>query len=412
MGQVLDGESYGRHTRMIRNVLHLLDVSPPIVSGYSTRSQYIILNQRKLGLNPFAVTSPHHPCNSKEEIIKGIRYFRTSISASQIIASLPIFTELYYVDAVCNRILEIAKSNHIDIIHAHSPSLLGLSALRAARKLNLKVVYEIRAFWEDAATASEKYSARSLKYRAVRSLESYICRKSDHVVTISQAMKRDLISRKVPNIKVSVVPNGVDISSFEPEKKNAELLSALGLEDKFIFGYIGTFYDFEGIYDLLDTFDKLHDQEKNAVLVLVGGGETENAIRGKLKELNVDYIKFLGKVPHEKVLDYYALMDVMIYPRKSTRVTEMTTPLKPLEAMALGKPVICSSVGGLVELVGKENGLFFPPENYDILVNCCRMLMHDPVMRKELGTNGKERAINERSWDKIVKKYVGVYDSI
>ena len=397
---------------MTKNVLHLLDVSLPVISGYSTRSKYIILNQRKLGLNPVVITSPHHPYDYSEEINEGTRYFRTSMSVPQILTSLPIFSELYYVNAVYKKILEIAKSNHIDIIHAHSPSLLGLSALKAAKKLNLKLVYEIRAFWEDAAVASGKYSAKALKYRAVRSLESYICRKSDRVVTISQAMKKELISRKIPDTKITVVPNGVDLSGFRLEEKNMALLSSLGLEGKFVFGYLGTFYDFEGIYSLVDAFQKLHEQEKNAALLLVGGGETEGAIRKKLKRLNANYIIFVGKIPHERVLDYYALMDVIVYPRKHTRVTEMTTPLKPLEAMALGKPVICSSVGGLVELVGKENGLFFPPGNYDILVNCCRMLMHDPVMRKELGTNGKERAINERSWDKIVKKYIRVYDSI
>ena len=202
---MFNGETYARQIRMIRNVLHLLDVSLPVVSGYSTRSKYIILSQQKLGLNPFAVTSPHHPYNNNEEINEGIRYFRTSMSGPQILTSLPIFSELYYVNAVYKRILEIAKSNHIDIIHAHSPSLLGLSALKAAKKLNLKVVYEIRAFWEDAAVASGKYSARSLKYRAVRSLESYVCRKSDRVVTISHAMKKELISRRVPNTKITVV---------------------------------------------------------------------------------------------------------------------------------------------------------------------------------------------------------------
>jgi len=397
---------------MIRNVLHLLDVSPPIVCGYSTRSKYIILNQKQLGFNSFAVTSPHHPCSNDQELNDGIKYFRTPTFESKTLSSVPIFTEFYYVNSVYNRILEISKSSPIDIIHAHSPSLLGLSALKAAKKLRLKVVYEIRAFWEDAAVASGKYSSKSIKYKLVRNLENYIIRKSNHVVTISQGMKKELISRRIPDKKLSVVPNGVDLSSFRLAKQNGKLLSALGLEGKFVFGYLGTFYDFEGIYSLLDAFLKLHEQEKDAALLLVGGGETEGILREKLKGLNADYIVFPGKVPNEEVLDYYALMDVMIYPRKSTRITEMTTPLKPLEAMALEKPVICSSVGGLVELVGKENGLFFPPGNQDILVNCCSMLIHDPILRKKLGTNGKERAINERSWDKIVKKYIRVYDPI
>jgi len=397
---------------MIKNVLHLLDVSLPVVSGYSTRSKYIILNQQKLGLNSFAITSPHHPYHTDEEIDEGISYFRTSLYGSSRLKSLPIFAELYYASAVLNRILEIAESKPIDIIHAHSPSLLGLSALRAAKKLGLKVVYEIRAFWEDAAVASGKYSANSIKYRMARSLENYICRKSDFVVTISNAMKKDLVSRGITDTRISVVPNGVDVSSFRLEIKNNELISSLGLKNKFIFGYLGTFYDFEGICDLIDAIYRLHKQGEKVALLLVGGGETESAVQEKLDAINGDYIIFPGKIPHEEVSDYYSLMDAMIYPRKSTRITEMTTPLKPLEAMLFGKPVICSSVGGLLELVGYENALFFPPGNHDILLKCCRALIHDPIMRKKLSIKGRNRAINEKSWDTIVEKYLRIYDSI
>ena len=118
-----------------------------------------------------------------------------------------------------------------------------------------------------------------------------------------------------------------------------------------------------------------------------------------------DDIVFVGKVPHKDVLDYYGLMDVMVYPRKSMRVTELTTPLKPLEAMALGKPVICSSVGGLMELVDTGNGLFFPPGNQDALVDCCLRLLRNPVLREEIGQNGKKRVLIEKDWNKIVREY-------
>ena len=146
-------------------------------------------------------------------------------------------------------------------------------------------------------------------------------------------------------------------------------------------------------------------------LVLVGGGETEARIKHQLDGLLNDDIVFVGEVPHKDVLNYYGLMDVMVYPRKSMRVTEFTTPLKPLEAMALGKPVICSSVGGLVELVGPGNGLFFPPGNRDALIDCCLSLSRNPVLREKLGKRGKKRALIERNWSKIVREYDKIYNS-
>jgi PEP-CTERM/exosortase A-associated glycosyltransferase len=298
---------------------------------------------------------------------------------------------------------------HPDVIHAHSPVLCAIPAILTAKIHRIPIVYEIRAFWEDAAVASKKFSEMSSIYWAIRTIETYVCKRVDRVVTICQAMKSDLVLRGISQDKIFVVPNGVDPIVFENKDKNPNLVSRLGLEEKFVFGYIGTFYDFEGVDDLVDAFHKLHEQEENVALLLVGGGETEGAIKERLKKFNADHIIFVGKVPHEKVFDYYTLVDVMIYPRKSTRVTEMTTPLKPLEAMALGKPIICSSVGGMVELVGIDNGLYFKPGNVNELIECCMRLIRNPLLRKQIGEKGRNRALRERTWKDIINKYADIY---
>ena len=392
------------------SVLHVLDVSFPVISGYSTRSKYIISSQRGIGIDPIALTSPHHICSKDFECIEGIEFFRTNFLKKYSLSSIPSFDEVRFILAVYERILDVAKIRDFDLIHAHSPSLLGLASIWAAKRLGLRVVYEIRAFWEDAAVASRKYSEKSIKYQLTKKLETYVCKHVDRIITISLAMKNDLISRGINEDKLFVVPNGVGRLFFENQARNLHLLSELGLNGKFIFGYIGTFYDFEGVEDLIQSFVRLHYENKDVALLLVGGGEREGEIKEQLERLKVDYIVYVEKVSHEKVPDYYSLMDVMIYPRKSTRVTELTTPLKPLEAMALEKPVVCSSVGGLVELIGTENGLFFSPGRHDQMIDCCLRLIRDPQLRNKLKVNGKKKVLYEKTWTKIAQRYGDIYD--
>ena len=389
--------------------LHVLDVSFPIISGYSSRSKDIIFAQKQIGMRPLALTSPHHPYNGDIEWCDGIEYFRTCIPNRSRLFDIHGNYEIRFVNAVHRRILDVVKANNVNIIHAHSPSLLGLAAIWASKKMGLKVVYEIRAFWEDAAVASGKYQEHSFKYKLVKNLETFVCKHVPRIVTISQAMKNDLVFRGIPAKKVFVVPNGIDLGILNKPVQDSSLASRLGLVGKTVFGYLGTFYDFEGISDLIEAIVKLHETEKEAVLLLVGGGERESSIIKRLMDLDVDYIIFVGKVPHEMVVEYYKIMDVIVYPRKSTKVTELTTPLKPLEAMALGKPVICSAVGGLVELVGSDNGLFFTPGNLDALVDICRYFLRNFSSLKKLAKRGEERAIKERRWDRIVKEYESVY---
>ena len=223
-------------------------------------------------------------------------------------------------------------------------------------------------------------------------------------------MKNDLISRGIFQNKIFIVPNGVDSTVFENNNRDLGLVSSFGLDKRVVFGYIGQFYDFEGIEDLILAFAKLHQEVEGIALLLVGGGENEIDIKKRVNFLNVKDVILTGKLAHENVSDYYALMDVMVYPRKKSRLTELTTPLKPLEAMAFGKPVICSSVGGLVELVGIDNALYFRPGNVNELIQCCMHLIRNPLLRKRIGEKGRNRALRERAWENIVTKYVDTYD--
>ncbi|MFQ5456014.1 MAG: glycosyltransferase [Nitrospirota bacterium] len=391
-------------------ILHILDLSVPDMCGYASRAYYIVKHQKMIGLEPVVLTSPKHISNRGHEIIDGINYYRTFPPQSSLISSLPILKDYELVRVVRKRILEVVKKENIDILHSHSPSLLGLAAIQTKRQTGCKVVYEIRAFWEDAAVASGKYTEYSLKYKNVRALEKYVCRHSDRVVTIAEGLKKDLVQRGIASDKVFTIPNGVDHKFFVSSPRDDKLYTKLGLNNKIVIGYIGTFFDFEGIEDMIHTMDDLGEENSNVVFLLVGAGEKEKQLRETIAEKKRSNIIYIGRVPHEEVLNYYSLIDIMVYPRKSIRVTELTTPLKPLEAMVLGKPVICSSVGGLIELVGHENGLFFSPGNMKELKDCCQRLIRDSSLREKIADKARNRVLMEKQWEKIVQRYTTVYD--
>lgn len=391
-------------------ILHILDVSFPDLSGYATRSHNIVTHQKAIGLEPVVLTSPKHKSNIKYEVIGNINYYRTLPLTSNLMSPLPFVNDYRLVRAVRKRILEVMEEENIDILHAHSPSLLGLAALQAGKKKGCKTIYEIRAFWEDAAVASRKYSESSTKYKLVRSLETYVCRHADTVITIADGLKNDLVKRGIPSKKVFKVPNGVDHNVFVPTNRDKILYDKLPLGNKVVIGYIGSFFDFEGIEDMIHVMADLQDECDNVVFLLVGGGENEKQISEVVLEKKITNVVYVGRVRHQEVIDYYTLMDIMVYPRKSSRITELTTPLKPLEAMSMGIPVICSSAGGLKELVGQENALFFSPGNRKELKDCCLQMINDTSLREKFVDRGKNWVLLEKRWEDIIRKNKFIYD--
>jgi len=394
-------------------ILHVMNDSIPWVGGYTARSRCIVTHQRQAGIKPFVITSVRQGFSEKAtEMLDGIPYIRTNWPPKSQLRHIPLISLLQEMTLFQRNIQRAISKFSPRILHVHSPVLCAIPAIVAARKNRIPIVYEIRAFWEDAAVASRKFSESSIQYRLIRLMESIVCRLVDRVIPISQSMKRDLFERGIPEDKLFVVPNGVDSSTFKAKSRNSKLAAQLGLNDKTVIGYLGTFYDFEGIDDLIRAFGLLQKEEENVALLLIGGGEMEKSIRDQVLRLNDPRVVLLKKVPPEKTPDYYALMDILVYPRKSVRITEMTTPLKPLEAMALGKPVICSDVGGLREMVGEGNGLFFQAGNDQALVHCLKKLIRTPRMAEQLGSAGRRRAFEERSWSNLIKRYLKLYETL
>jgi len=393
------------------NILHVLDHSVPLFSGYSFRSRSIIHAQRALGLQPVVLTSPKHrsPTDTTEEI-DGIHYHRTASLGSDAVDAVPFVGELKLMMRMSRRIETVARQEKIDLIHSHSPLLNGLPALWIARRLKIPLVYEARAFWEDAAVDHGTFAENSLRYRVSRELETFLFKHTDYAVTICEAMRQDLHKRGVSDANISVVPNGVNIDEFQPIERCQALAERLGLNGGPVFGFVGSFYRYEGLRFLVGAFPKIRAQIPNASLLLVGGGEEEQALKELAREQSG--VHFTGRVPHKDVRDYYSLVNIFVCPRLRMRLTELVTPLKPLESMAMGKAILASDVGGHKELIDDgRTGCLFAAESVDDLVSQAVRLAKDPALRARLGEAGRKFVAEERSWEKLSRRYLQLYNN-
>ena len=388
-------------------VLHVLDHSLPAMSGYSTRSRNILVFQREAGLHPVVVTSPKHPVPGPErEMLEGIAHYRTRPGRG---ANVPYLRELSLMAALVRRIREVARAEGAQVLHAHSPLLNGLPALWAGRRLGLPVVYEARAFWEDAAVDHGTTREGSFRYRLSRGIETWLFRHADRVVVIADAMRDEIVRRGVPPERITVVPNGVDAAEFTPVPRNEALARKLGLNGAPVLGFIGSFYHYEGLRLLVEAVPALRQRLPGARVLLVGGGEEDAELRA-LAAATGDAVVFAGRVPYSEVKDYYSLIDIFVCPRRRMRLTDLVTPLKPLEAMAMGCPVLASDVGGQAELIRHDvTGLLFPADSRESLVAGAARLGADPVTRARLGLEARRFVIAERGWTQVVSRYLPLY---
>jgi PEP-CTERM/exosortase A-associated glycosyltransferase len=394
-------------------ILHVLDHSLPLHSGYTFRTRAILKAQIARGWEVAAVTGPRHGvARVNVEVVDGLDFYRTEPPPP---ARSPI-REWREIAALADRVAAVAERFRPDIIHAHSPVLDAMAALRAGKRLGVPVMYEIRAFWEDAAVGNGTGTEGSLRYRATRWLETRAVRRADAVAVICEGLKGDLIGRGIDPAKIMVSPNGVDLTLFgEPLPRDTALAAELGLamaDD--VVGFIGSFYDYEGLDDLIAAMPALVVRRPAAKLLLVGGGPMEQSLRAQAAASPVaGAIRFVGRVPHTDVERYYSLVDVLAYPRKKMRLTDLVTPLKPLEAMAQRRLVAASDVGGHRELIRDgDTGTLFAPDSPLAIADALAGLFADRNHWEARRTRARAFVERDRNWSSNISRYAPVYQRI
>jgi len=393
-------------------ILHVLDHSLPLHSGYTFRTRAIVTAQKARGMAVACLTGARHWRGGGDpETIEGIHFYRTPKPAP---APSPL-REWREIKALEARLDALAESWRPDQIHVHSPVLNALAALPVAKRRGLPLIYEIRAFWEDAAVGNGTGREGSARYRLIRMFETWAARRADGVAVICEGLRSDLIGRGIPAEKIIVAPNGVDLTLFgTPLAADRALARKLGLAGADVVGFIGSFYDYEGLDDLIAAMPLLLEKRPKAHLLLVGGGPVEDRLRAQAEASPArDRIHFIGRVPHHEVDRYYGLIDILAYPRKAMRLTELVTPLKPLEAMAQRKLVAASDVGGHRELIEDGvTGTLFPAGDPAALAASLDGLFADRAAwdgRRDVARAFVER---DRNWSSNISNYMPAYQRL
>lgn len=393
------------------NILHVLDHSLPIHSGYAFRSAEILRALDKMGYGVTARTGPKHDREHETQGFEFDDYYKRSFYSNRLLRSIPIVEQLEVIRILRRDIRGADMARPVDVIHAHSPSLNGMAAIWAAKSQAIPVVYEMRASWEDAAVDHGTARPDGLRYKMTQQSESWVFRHADAITTICEGLKGNICARGIPEGKVTVIPNGVDPDRFRPlPDDRGSLKQKYGATDRFAIVFCGSYYSYEGLDLLISAMPEFVSKFPRALVLLAGGGEQEESLKERVQSLQLDeYVRFLGRVSQESVVELYNLADVCVFPRRRMKLTDMVTPLKPLEAMAAGALVLASDVNGHKELISNhETGLLFKADDHQALVS--------QLSRAYLDTNfsairksAREYILAERTWPACASRYEGVY---
>lgn len=401
--------------------VYLLHNSLPYHSaGYSTRTHGLLKSLKAMGWQMDPVTRlgyPYDMPNFKNlgnipdnDLIDGINYHRLSVIPSMEFKRPIRKYVARYGAALKNYISESAPF----VIHAASNHWNGLTAVSVANELGLKSVYEVRGLWEITRASRDPEWTDSDAYRYMARMEADAANHATHVIAITQALKNELVSRGVKEDKITVVPNGVDADRFIPIDSDPALAQELSIGDRVVVGYVGSVLDYEGLYLLAEAVAHLSPYRNDFKVLIVGDGAALEELKQRTVALHVDHkFIFTGRVPHDMVEKYYSLIDIAPFPRLPLPVCEMVSPLKPFEAMAMGKAIVAADVAALSEIVEDGNtGLLHHKGDSLSLARCLENLLDNPALREELAANARQWVVERRQWNQLGEKVGEIYNDL
>ncbi|NQZ25653.1 MAG: glycosyltransferase [Colwellia sp.] len=404
-----------------KKVSYLLYNSLPVHSGgYATRSHGIITNLMQKKIEPYVMTRLGYPYDlnkfqSREKVAHetydGITYHRLLDGPG-----LNFVPVLSYLDAYKNEVKKRLESNDVSIIHAASNHINGIAAILAGRELGIKTIFEVRGMWEITRLSRQPEWEGSIEFDAYRYLETLACEKADAVITITEALKLELISRGVCADKINVVPNGVDTEIFTPMEVNHSLKSDLGIaKEDTVIGYVGSIVDYEGLDLLVESIELMvRNHVSNFKVLIIGDGVVLPELKQQVVDAGLtEYFIFTGRIPHEQVPDYYSVIDVCPFPRRGLPVCELVSPLKPFEAMAMGKVIIGSSVKAIAEFIDEgKNGFVHEKDDSVDLANKLTKAVSDKELREDIKQTSRDWAVENRDWKVLSNKVYNVYQNL
>lgn len=394
---------------------------PHTRNGYTSRSQGILEGLSFHDIKTFCYSRPGFPV----DIIKNLDGYKDRVSMHDGISyyhslkpvrSTSIKSRNYILEASeeMSRIIDEIKPT---CVIAASNYVTALPALIAARNTNTPCAYEVRGFWEISELAKNNIHKPDFEYYCKKYIESCTVISFDQVFTIANTMAEELVSRGVKSSKISIVPNGFSQKKFKMLPVNKSLRERLEIpRDAVVVGYAGSIVEYEGIDDLAQACINLSRQGLVVYLIIIGsmkGPANSNnsileVIRHSFASAGItDRLKLIDHVDQSSLAEWYSLFDISPIPRKDYEVSNIVAPLKPVEAMAMGRSLLISSCPALTEnVIDGKTGLVFERGNIDDLMKKLSLLAHNKDLRLSLANNAYNWVLHNRKWEDCVEPMV------
>ena len=399
--------------RVADRVLHCVTNALPYTqAGYTVRTHRIVTAQRAAGLDPHVVTSWGWP------MLQG----HTDVEAYEEIDGVPYHRLLPHGDMpghARDRLIRgtedvtaLVAELRPKVLHAATDHRNGTVAMAVRERTGTPVVYEVRGFLEETWASRDPARVGTERHRLQRECEANLMRSADAVVTLAETMAAEIVERGVPRDRIFLAPNAVDDSLLTADYDGATFRAAHGIgPDEIVVGSVSSIVAYEGFATLLSAAALLRDAGTPVRVLLVGDGTEREALVKQVSALKLrEHAILPGRVGPEEALRAQAAIDIFVCPREDLRVCRLVTPLKPVEAMALGKPVVLSDLPALSELVGGEGaGMLVPPGDPQALADALGALRDDPARRAEMGEAGRAEVAAKRTWSRIAETYRDVY---
>jgi glycosyltransferase involved in cell wall biosynthesis len=362
------------------HILFLTDNFPPEINAPASRTFEHCREWVLAGHQVTVITcAPNFPkgqvfdgyCNRllQQEMMAGIRVIRvwSYITANEGFVKRILDYQSFMLSAT----LAAPFVRGVDVVVGTSPQFFtACAAYLVSRLKRIPFVFELRDMWPESikAVGAMKDSA---VIRILERIEMFLYRKAARIVTVTHAFKDTLICRGIDGAKVVVVTNGVDLSHFAPQAKDAELVQQLGLQGMFVAGYIGTHGMAHALETLLEAAQILQNTPgaENVRLLFLGDGARKQNLESQARAMGLGNVLFLDSVPKDQVVRYWSLLDVSVIHLRKTDLFTTVIPSKLFECMGMGLPVLHGVAGESADIVQREQvGEVFEPENAQQLV--------------------------------------------
>ena len=422
-------------------VLHIVHNSLPLISGSTIRSKYIFKYQKEFA-QVFVLTSFLFINKKDFKILDNIPHFRINRNISKFLRLYNrilsrtdnyfykffkidlkrLLKDVYYFPIsffTKYYIQKIVKFYNIDIIHQHTQPKFGKYSLEVAKKLKIPYIYEVRGFIEENMLVAVKDLKRKdpklihFIYNNIINQETDVLRKANLIITLSEPMKEILIRRKIKEEKIEIVPNCIDTDLINPSILNFDLKEELKINEDIVIGFFGKLSWYEGIEILIKALPLILEKEVSIKFILIGNVVEEyfQYLNRLIHELNLsENVLFLKPLPHEELIKFYSIVDMIVLPRLDHAVCRVVTPLKPLEAMGFKTLVIASDLPALrYTIIDEKTGVLFEPENSEALASKILYFHHHLKEKEIIEKHARNYVENHFSWKKIIPKYKDLY---